>query len=192
MQREDEEYDLQSIITPLTARSLSKTPQAFQSRLFSSNFNASRELFEPTPLDDEKYPNLRSFPQQSVEFSDYVQKKLFEVPLEFESDQEQKDASKDEENDVLVSEEQEVNARCLPSNDPLKTLCLLYLIGSIVITVTGRGVVFVLQGIIGAIFSIEGYHGVANYDKHSIQRVTHSSFQLNLILRTSLLSLSNS
>jgi hypothetical protein len=61
--------------------------------------------------------------------------------------------------------------KSLPSNNSLKTLCLLYMIGSAVITVIGRGVVFVFLGIIGIIFSIEGYYGVANYDKPTIVRV---------------------
>eukprot|EP00475_Leptophrys_vorax_P008400 TRINITY_DN1542_c0_g1_i4.p1 TRINITY_DN1542_c0_g1~~TRINITY_DN1542_c0_g1_i4.p1 ORF type:complete len:314 (-),score=68.45 TRINITY_DN1542_c0_g1_i4:304-1215(-) len=61
--------------------------------------------------------------------------------------------------------------KSLPSNNALKTLCLLYMIGSAVITVIGRGVVFVFLGIVGIIFSIEGYYGVANYDKSTIVRV---------------------
>jgi hypothetical protein len=59
----------------------------------------------------------------------------------------------------------------LPSNNPMKTLCLLYMMGSAVIAVTGRGVIFVLLGIIGIVFSVEGFYGVANYDRAAIIRV---------------------
>jgi hypothetical protein len=64
-----------------------------------------------------------------------------------------------------------VPRRILPTNNPMKTLCLLYMMGGAVITVTGRGVVFVLLGIIAIIFSVEGYYGIANYDRAAIIRV---------------------
>lgn len=62
----------------------------------------------------------------------------------------------------------------IPTNRPIKTLCLLFILGSLIISVTGRGVIFILQGILNIIFAVEGYQGAANLDQPSVLRVSNS------------------
>ena len=46
----------------------------------------------------------------------------------------------------------------LPANSVVKLFCLVYLIGSLMLALVGRGLIGILQGIVGILFAIEYVH----------------------------------
>lgn len=69
----------------------------------------------------------------------------------------------------------------LPSNRPVKNLCLIFMTGSAILTILAQDVWFILHSIIGIIIAVEGLHGVSKFDPPTLRR-----FMVVLVVSASL------
>ena len=60
--------------------------------------------------------------------------------------------------------------RCISSTLGVKFCSVLIMLECAYIAITGRGVISILQAVVGVIFSIEGYWGAVRFDRPSIKR----------------------
>ncbi len=53
----------------------------------------------------------------------------------------------------------------------VKIICVLLLIGCALITITGRGILAIVQGILGIMFAVEGFWGAVQQDLPIVRKV---------------------
>lgn len=64
----------------------------------------------------------------------------------------------------------------LPDNRLVKASCIVLMLGSAGMGLTGRGAIAIVQGILGAVVAIEGFWACASYDAPAMRRLIKLMF----------------